>query len=236
MRGRVSSQRCVSRLGMAVLVASIALVIPGAARAQEPVLRPNAAAIHPGALRPTPDIWVVSGGTAQPEVQRIEVAPPSELTLAQKSALVEGLGKIIPNLGPWQVSPGDPKVPDRLWLNFREVSDLATNSDPANTVGNASSYAIFNPPFENHGVTLAFRPPAPGRYLVDCRVSKLLSQHHYRVRAYPSGAEQTFAGTNHLLLIYDAVQTGYVSFSVKGEGATQPAWYFYSCEVTPLQP
>ncbi|MGH7563335.1 MAG: hypothetical protein ACREK5_02800 [Gemmatimonadota bacterium] len=223
---------------MLALASSIALVIPAAVCAQERVLGdPDAARISAEGLRTTPEIWVVRGeGTAAP-IEHMEAdLPPSELTRAQKSTLVASFGKIMLNLGPWRVTPGDPRVPDRVWLNFREVSDLATNTDPANTLGNASSYAIFNPPFDNHGVTLAFVPPALSRYLVDCRVKKLLASHWYRVRVYPSGAEQTFASTNHLLLVYDAVQMGYVSFSVQAEGPTQPTWQFYSCEVTPLQP
>jgi hypothetical protein len=219
------------------LATSIGLLVP-AARAQERVLRPDAAAINPAALRSTPEIWVVRGeGSPAPRMEPIEVDPaPARLTLAEKSTLVKSLGKIMPNVGPWQVSPGDPKVTDRLWLLFRQVSSLATNVDPANTQGNVSSYAIFNPPFVNHGVWLSFMPPAPGRYLVDCRVKKLLSKYHYRVEAYPSGVEQTFIGADHLLWIYDAVQTGYASFHVKADGDGQPAWQFYSCEVTPLEP
>jgi hypothetical protein len=221
-----------------MLAASIALAIPGAARAQERVLRnPNAAIINAGPLLATSEIWIVRGeGSSTSEAERIEVVSPPELTLAQKSALVEGLGKIMVNLGPWSVTPGEPKVPDRLWLSFREVSSLATNENPANTQANVSSYAIFNPPFENHGVWLSFMPPAPGRFLVDCRVKELLSHDQYRVTAYPSGAEQTFSSTNHLLLIYDAVGTGYSSFRIKADGPDEPAWQFYSCEVTPLQP
>jgi hypothetical protein len=220
---------------LVLMAASTTLALPPPAHAQDPVLRnPDAMRAGADASRTTPEIWVVRGEGSLPEVERIETDLPVELTLAQKSAVLKGLGKILPNAGPWSVTPGEPKVQDRLWLNFREVSSLATNSDPSNTLGNVSSYAIFNPPFQNHGVTLAFTPPTPSRYLVDCRVKKLLASQQYRVTVQPGGAQQTFANSSHLLFVYDAVQTEDAWFTVQAVG--QPAWQFYGCEVTPIQP
>ena len=227
---RVESTRI---LALALTAGSIALLIPTTARAQDPVLRPEAAQIGADALRTTPEIWIVRGEGTPPQPERIEAVLTPELTMGQKAALVAGLGSINASVGPWRVTPGEPRVPDRAWLNFREVSSLATNADPANTLGNVSSYAIFNPPFDNHGVVLVFEPPSLGRYLVDCRVKKLLASQQYRVTVNPGGAQQTFANTDHLLFIYDAVQAGHAWFTV--QAVDQPAWQFYSCEITALK-
>jgi hypothetical protein len=218
------------------LAGSLALAIPTHAAVQEPVLR-DPVRISPEALRTAGDLWVVRGvGTAVPEARTLPIDPaPLELTAGQKAALVAGLGAINSSLGPWRVTPGQPLISGKAWLVYSDVQSMAAYSDPQNTQGNVSSYAYFSPLGEYEGVRLIFLPPAIGRYLVDCRVKKIPSSVSYRVTVYPGEAQQTFANTDHLMLVYEAIDLSYAYFAITGTGQGY-TWGFYGCEITPLQP
>jgi hypothetical protein len=81
---------------------------------------------------------------------------------------------------------------------------------------------------------LRFQPPAPGNYLVDCRVRN--TGETYEVQVYPGGTKQTFAGTEHLVVLHQALNTSVVQFWITADHPEDKAWKFYGCEVTPLQP
>ncbi|MGH7589786.1 MAG: hypothetical protein ACRELU_14485 [Gemmatimonadota bacterium] len=223
-------------LALALTAGSITLAIPSPARAQDPVLRPDAARIGAEALRTIPEIWVVRGeGTALPEARTVPIdPPPPELTVGQKAALVAGLGSINASLGPWRVTPGQPWISGKAWLVYSDVQSMAAYADPQNTQGNVSSYAYFSPLGEYEGVHLIFLPPALGRYLVDCRVKKLPPSVSYRVTVYPGEAQQTFANTDHLSLVYEATGLSYAAFDITATGQGY-SWGFYGCEITPLK-
>ena len=186
-------------------------------------------------LLPDPEVWMVRGeGTLAPDIARVRPdPPPRELTLDEKTALVKGLGVINLALGPWRVTPGEPKIPGRVWLLFHDVQSMASITDPANTQDNVSSYAYFESRHENERVIVVFVPSAIGRYLVDCRVHKNPASVPYTLTVYPGSAQQTFANTDHLIFVYEAasLSNAVFSISVSGSGHT---WGFYSCEVSAL--
>lgn len=168
--------------------------------------------------------------------------PPGELSVAQKAALLaelrpstpagsdDGILELDTTSGPWKVHPVRPIAPDRAHLRFANVRFLDARPDLP-PVAYLSPTDPDDPP--TSAVTLVFSPVAAGAaYLVDCAVGSSGGLH--RVRVGPGGSEQTFSGTEHLVLVYTAPSTSPAEFTITGHGQTGP-WRFYGCEITPLR-
>jgi hypothetical protein len=218
----------------AILLAALAGLFASGTRAQEPraavVRQPRPAIV-------SAKIPVVRGeGAAAPREVLVEAGgtPPRALTVEEKNALLSGITYVVLNLGPWRVSPDAPQVEGRADLAYMGsyIVDLTTYDAPAAYFLSRSTWTSSSPgPLPTP--KLRFQPPAPGDYFVDCRVRN--DGETYEVQVYPGGTKQTFAGTEHLALLYQAVDTSPVQFSITADHPEDKAWKFYGCEITPLK-
>lgn len=217
---------------MAILLAAGGL-LAGDAFAQEP--RPTVSR-QPSRIL-APKIPVIRGeGTPAPRetFEGGRGIPPRELTIHEKNALLSGIAVVLVDQGPWRVSPEAPLVEGRADLAYMGpyMVDLTSYDAPAAYFLSKSTWTSSSPgPLPR--LKLRFRPPAKGSYLIDCRVRN--DGENYEVEVYPGGSKQNFAGVEHLVVLYQAVDTSPVELLVTADHPEDKAWKFYGCEITPLK-
>ncbi|MGH7563334.1 MAG: hypothetical protein ACREK5_02795 [Gemmatimonadota bacterium] len=215
------------------MVVAVAGLFAGAALAQEP----GAAAVKQPSRVLAPKIPVIRGEGAPAPRETLEDrggSPPSELTVQEKNALLSGITVVLLDIGPWRVTPDAPLIEGRADLAYMGpyIVDLTTYDAPAAYFLSRSTWSTSSAgPLPS--LRLRFQPPAPRSYLVDCRVRN--DGEAYEVEVYPGGTKQTFVGTEHLVILYQAVSTSTVQFRITANHPEDKAWKFYGCEITPLQ-
>lgn len=119
--------------------------------------------------------------------------------------------------GPWKLTPATPIIPARASLYAIDVF----KADARMPVYIMLSGGM---------VQLFFKPPAAGKkYLIDCKVDKA---NKHGVTVWPGEATHTFENTDHLVVAYEAVSSDEATVRIINPEPT--TWFFYSCEVTPL--
>ncbi|MGH7589787.1 MAG: hypothetical protein ACRELU_14490 [Gemmatimonadota bacterium] len=218
----------------AVTLVAMAGLFPCGALAQEP----RAAVVRqPQRAVAAPKIPVIRGeGAAAPQEDLVDAGgvPPRELTVQEKNAFLSGIMYVVLDVGPWRVSPDAPILEGRADLAYLGsfIVDLTTYDAPAAYFLSKSTWTSSSPGLMPT-LKLRFQPPGPGNYLVDCRVRN--NGESYEVQVHPGGWNQTFAGTEHLVVLYQAVDTSPARFSITANHPEHKAWKFYSCEITPLK-
>lgn len=217
---------------IALALAVWAALFPGDGLAQEPR---DEVVGQPGRIL-APQIPVIRGEGAPAPRETFEDrydVPPRELTVQEKNALLSGMVVLL-DLGPWRVSPDAPLISGRADLAYMGpyIVDLTTYDAPAAYFLSKSTWTSGSPgPMPS--LKLRFRPPTAGSYLVDCRVRN--DGETYEVEVYPGGWKQSFAGTEHLVVLYQAPNTSVAQFRITADHPQDKAWKFYGCEITPLK-
>lgn len=154
---------------------------------------------------------------------------PAPLSVQQKIELVLGFQLVAVDQGPWEVRPDQPLLAGRADLVYHTAAlvDLTQYDAPA-----AYFFSADDSPAGALASSLRvrFRPPRAGSYLVDCRVRD--QGDTFTTTVFPGASKQTFAGTAHLVLLYEAVTTAQAEFHVSATHPQQKPWKFYGCEFT----
>jgi hypothetical protein len=223
---------------VAILAAILLTQVPGGtcflARAQErggqhprpsPIQRPgNNVMIVRGAGGKGP---VANGGIEVPE-------KPRPLTPSEKISFSSAvIAKLVANR-PWTLTPASPIFPNRGWLYFLNPLIVSADFTPAAAFNSQSDFIaeISNPLSErkDRALSVIIKSPIAGKhYLIDCTVN---GGETYYVRVLPGGAKQTFNGTNHIVVLYEAASNTDVDIAITAK--TSFRWFFYSAEITPF--
>jgi len=159
---------------------------------------------------------------------------PRPLTPGEKLSLANNvIAKLVANM-PWTLTPAKPIFPNRGWLRFTNPTMVTSDFTPAAAFKSQSDFIddSSNPLSEpkDKALLVAIRSPVAGKqYMIDCTVD---GGETYYVRVSPGGAKQTFSGTNHIVVFYEATSNTGVDIAITAK--TSHYWVFYSAEITPF--
>jgi hypothetical protein len=193
----------------------MALALAGSEALSSTALRAQVRDLSPSTRLSIPVLIARKSG--QPANRRVPPPPPPpSLTLSQLTAVLGTLG-LSPVMGKAGVTVSGYQL---TALGGRVRLEL---DRPDYVMFNQVSFAL-----ELEGaVGLVVSALAAGeQYIIDCTVKP---GHTYQMTG--PGVSMTFTGTNHLLALYKASDTGQAVFVIKGDGF----WAFYSCLVSEVQ-
>src|SRR5438132_1381949 len=156
-----------------------------------------------------------------------QVAVPPPLSEEVKTSLLRSAGvKETKAHDSFKLTPAKPYQTQGL-LAFEEIEYLDPESNYL-TVLNQDSF--FDDKRANKRVVFSMNIAAGKKYLIDFTVTG----DKFFVSDLPGNMEETFRGTNHVLIVYEATSTGEVEFNLTGTGRSGHVWTFHSCELTRL--
>lgn len=171
------------------------------------------------------------GGTApSPRLRRTHVPEPPPLSDNDKRMLVKsaGIKEDVRPHGAFKLTPARPYLPQAS-LAFEEPAFFDPNPTSGElTIENQNSFFSFER--SNRAVMLFLNVTAGQRYLIDFSVTGgnffLTDGRH---------VNETFNGTHHVLLVYEATTNSTPGFYLTGTGrGADVVWRLHSCEVTIL--
>jgi hypothetical protein len=157
-----------------------------------------------------------------------QTAEPPPLSAEVKNLLIKSAGvKETTQHNSFKVTPAKPSQPQGS-LAFEDIAYLEPERNYL-SISNQDSF--FDGARSNRAVIL-FIDTAPGKkYLIDFAVTG----DKFFVLADPGNTKETFSGTHHVLVLYNAADAGGATIVLTGTGGGgNPTWTFHSCEVTPL--
>ena len=156
-----------------------------------------------------------------------QVAVPPPLSEEVKTSLLKSAGvKETKPRDSFKLTPAKPYQTE-AFLSFEEIEFLDPESNYV-TVPNQDSF--FNVERPDKAVNFQLKTTAGKKYLIDFTVTG----DKFFVSDLPGNMEETFRGTNHVLIVYEATSTGEVEFNLTGKGSIRHGWTFHSCELTRL--
>ena len=156
-----------------------------------------------------------------------QVAVPPPLSEEVKTSLLKSAGvKETKPRDSFKLTPAKP-YQTQAFLSFEEIEFLDPESNYV-TVPNQDSF--FNVERPDKAVNFQLKTTAGKKYLIDFTVTG----DKFFVSDLPGNMEETFRGTNHVLIVYEATSTGEVEFNLTGKGSIRHGWTFHSCELTRL--
>lgn len=224
---------------LAMISASIVVVLvmatgSVAVKAQGPVVRP----IRQVTLQPAGDKVMrvrAVGSPALPQNDKFEVEPPPEkLTPTQKFSLTSVKLPELSVAASFTLTPAHPFLSNRGTLLFLRPTIVNASPShpfaafPSQTEYPGGAYGFLN----DRTVTVMLTDLTAGKhYMIDCAVK---GAETYYVKVTPGGMEQSFSGTNHVIVIVEAGEN-YAEISIAaGKPTNNYNWYFYSAEITRL--
>jgi len=197
--------------------------------------------------RPGQNVMRVRGTSGKGPVQNGGIRVPDKprpLTPGEKLSLANaGIAKFVANM-PWTLTPAKPILPNRGSLSFINPM-IVTPGINLVTPGINQPVAVFKSQSEflsdlfspingivpeDKSLSVTIKGPVAGKhYLIDCTV---VGGETYYVRVLPGGAMQTFSGTNHIVVFYEATSNTDVEIAIIAK--TSDYWVFYSAEITPF--
>lgn len=204
-------------------------------REEVPANAPNRSRRRPSPTGPSKLLVVRGLGVKRPAEPRSSnsLSAPPALTSGQKSVLLQTVNASVSSGNTFVLSPARPILPAFGYLIFGHAQTV----NPYLTPWNHESFATFSEdyyagssPYGPKGkVELVINSVQAGsKYLIDFAVGSTAT---YTLTVYPGGTQQTVSGTKHVLVLYEAAESGEVVIILKCEA---PYWTFYSCEVTPV--
>jgi hypothetical protein len=177
-----------------------------------------------------PKIMTVTGeGGRVGDVRRQfqKVAMPASLSQQVKNSVIKSAGgKETQPHDSFTLTPAKPYQTQGA-LAFEEIAYL----DPAQnelTIENQDSF--WDGRRSNKAVFVFINTTAGKKYLIDLSVTG----DKFLVATLPGNAKETFSGTNHILIVFEA-RSSQLEINLTGTGGNgQYVWWFHSCEVTPL--
>jgi hypothetical protein len=202
-----------------------------AAQAQETANKP--VRTMPVQQPPNPNVMRVRGvGVSERKPQLFQIQEkPAPLTATEKSTLT---GLTITNLianAPFTLTPAAPVVPYRGSLLLDNPMIVNPHNPPVAIFKSQDSFFdVASLAYSNRALTVIIDHLTAGKhYLIDCAVK---GGETYYVRVFPGDLKQTFGGTNHVVILYEAGADAFGEFTITAK--TSAHWYFYSAEITPL--
>jgi len=162
------------------------------------------------------------------------LSPPPSLTSAQKAAILQTVNVSVSPGNTFVLSPARPTLPSFGYIIISHSQTVDPHVTPWNHGSNATfsedCSQVYGPNYPSQSrVELVINSVQAGsKYLIDFAVS---SPYTYTLTVYPGGTHQTVSGTKHVLMLYEAAESGEVGIVLKCDHAY---WSFYSCEVTPV--
>jgi hypothetical protein len=184
-----------------------------------------------------PEITIVRGQEekAPAKSEQRVVKRPLPLSPLLKQSLLRAAGIILNNFNSsFILTPAALKVPGRAFLQFENPglvdgggTGTGPNDYPLARFGSTPNF--YTGAAGEKAVTLLF-PANPGnKFMIDFSV---YGGDTYYVTFGPHGPNQTFSGTQHLVIIYEATAGGLAAPTLTASAAG--GWYFLSVEVTEL--
>lgn len=170
------------------------------------------------------------GAAPSPRLRRTHVPEPPPLSDNDKRMLVKSAGfkEDVRLHDAFKLTPARPYLPQAS-LAFEEPAFL--DPDPASgelTIENQNSFFDFTR--SNRAVMLFLQVTGGKRYLIDFSVTggNFFLTDGRRV-------DETFNGTHHVLIVYEATANSTPGFYLTGTGrGADVVWRLHSCEITPL--
>ena len=191
--------------------------------------------------RPGPNVMIVRGTGGKGPVQNSGIngikvpEKPRPLTPGEKLSLANSvMANSVANM-PWTLTPANPVFPNRGWLRFTNPTMVSSGlNQPVAIFKSQSDFLndLFTPYAEpvDKSLSVEIKSPVPGKhYMIDCTVD---GGETYYVRVLPGGAKQTFSGTNHVVVLYEATNNTDLRIAIIAKTSTY--WVFYSTEITPF--
>lgn len=168
------------------------------------------------------------GGKALDVRSRVkQTAEPPPLSAEVKNSVIKSAG--VKGTAPhnsFKLTPAKPSQPQGS-LAFEDIAYLEPER---NFLSVTNQDSVFDNARSNRAVFLFINTTAGKKYLVDFTVSG----DKFFVLADPGNTKETFSGTHHVLVLYEAASAGGATIVLTGTGGGSPVWTFHSCEVTPL--
>jgi hypothetical protein len=184
--------------------------------------------IQSGSIPKVP-VFRGAGGTNRTTSRKLPPPPPPPQILSSgfTNQIFNGLGG--KPVGEFcKVTPQQPHVADRCYLNFDNFSSLRSDENMA------SAFYETSPAI----ATLSIKPLAASKkYLIDCAVHPLETQpldvygNFLTTPPFPAKVSPT---NNHLLLAVDATSSNWLYFQMYKNDLTP--FYFYGCTITEYVP
>lgn len=154
-------------------------------------------------------------------------AAPTPLSAEVKNSVIKSAGG--KEAGPhnsFTLTPAKPNQGQGA-LAFEEIAYL----DPAqNELTIDSQDTFWDGARANKAVLIFINTTAGKKYLIDLSVTG----DKFFVTALPGNTKETFSGTHHVLIVFEA-RSSQLEINLTGTGANgQHVWTFHSCEVTTL--
>jgi hypothetical protein len=157
-----------------------------------------------------------------------QTAEPPPLSAEVKDSLIKSAGvKETKPHNSFKLTPAKPSQSQGS-LAFEDIAYL----DPEqNFLSVTNQESVFDGARSNRTVLLFIKTAAGKKYLIDFTVTG----DKFFVLADPGNTRETFSGTHHVLILYDAADAGGATIALTGTGgAGKSVWTFHSCEVTLL--
>jgi hypothetical protein len=168
------------------------------------------------------------GKTVDVRSRERQTAEPPPLSAAVKNSLIKSAGvQGAATHNSFKLTPAKPSQTQGS-LAFEDIAYL----DPEqNFLSVSNQDSVFDGARSNRTVLLFINTAAGKKYLVDFTVTG----DKFFVLADPGNTKETFSGTHHVLILYDAANADGATIALTGTGgAGKSVWTFHSCEVTPL--
>lgn len=156
-----------------------------------------------------------------------QTAEPPPLSAEVKNSLIKSAG--VKGTAPhnsFKLTPAKPSQSQGS-LAFEDIAYL----DPEqNFLSVTNQNSVFDGARSNRTVLLFINTAAGKKYMIDFTVTG----DKFFVLADPGNTKETFSGTHHVLILYEASSADGATIALTGTGGGNPVWTFHSCEVTPL--
>lgn len=227
-----------TRTAAALALACLCLAPPPARAGARPQKALTPRAMPAPKLTTLPKLLVVKSGpgstAAAPNLEP-NLPQPLKLTAAFKQALLLQAGQpAAQTAAPVLISPAKARIPGfaRLHLCNPKTVSGGSSTCPEGFASFHSQSGFPSITLNDRSASIAITAPSAGkRYLIDFRVTGGTT---YALRC-GTGLKQTFSGTEHLVVLFEAVSTYPCLLTISGVTAlSNQVWYFRGCEITPL--
>jgi hypothetical protein len=157
-----------------------------------------------------------------------QTAEPPPLSAEVKNSLIKSAGvKETKPHNSFKLTPAKPSQSQGS-LAFEDIAYL----DPEqNFLSVTNQDSVFDGARSNRTVLLFLNTAAGKKYMIDFTVTG----DKFFILADPGNTRETFSGTHHVLILYDAADGDGATVALTGTGGgAHPTWTFHSCEITPL--
>ena len=177
-----------------------------------------------------PKIMTVTGEGGKVSGARREfrqVTVPTPLSEEVKNSVIKSAGgKQTRPHDSFTLTPAKPYQPQGA-LVFEDIAYLDSGQNVL-TIENQDSF--WDGARANKAVFVYINTTAGKKYLIDLSVTG----EKFFVSTLPGSAKETFSGTNHILIVFEA-KSSQLEINLTGQGGSgKYVWWFHSCEVTPL--